>query len=168
MGALEEMTSLIDDLSKATFTVWAQSTLVYFLVSESDQLKPRSPLLSISGWNRQSHTKLIENCFLYWHFSCGVAVSTVTSQGSWFESRLEPFCVEFACCPKTCTSGVSVSVRGCLSRLSLCGPVMDWWPAQGVRCLSPNDSWERLPPTHTQWYAPLEILSRLETLQLCF
>ena len=28
--------------------------------------------------------------------------------------------------------GVSVSVHGCLSRLSLCGPVMDWRPVQGV------------------------------------
>jgi len=42
--------------------------------------------------------------------------------------------------------GVSVSVCGCLSRLSLCGPVMDWRPVQGVPCLSPNDSWDRLQP----------------------
>ena len=27
--------------------------------------------------------------------------------------------------------GVSVSVNGCLSRLSLCGPVMDWRSVQG-------------------------------------
>ena len=31
-------------------------------------------------------------------------------------------------------------VCGCLSRLSLCGPVMDWQPVQGVPCLLPNDS----------------------------
>ena len=36
-------------------------------------------------------------------------------------------------------------VCGCLSRLSLCGPVMDRRPVQGVR-LSPDDSWDRLQP----------------------
>jgi len=40
----------------------------------------------------------------------------------------------------------SASVHVCLSRLSLCGPVMDWWPVQGVPRLSPNDSWDRLQP----------------------
>ena len=33
---------------------------------------------------------------------------------------------------------------GCLSRLSLCGPVMDWRPVQSVPHLSPNDRWDRL------------------------
>ena len=42
--------------------------------------------------------------------------------------------------------GVSVSVHGCLSRLSLCGPVMDWRPVQGVPRLSPDDRWDRLQP----------------------
>ena len=42
--------------------------------------------------------------------------------------------------------GVSVSVCGCLSRLSLCGPVMDSRPVQGVPRLSPNDRWDRLQP----------------------
>ena len=42
--------------------------------------------------------------------------------------------------------GVSVSVNGCLSRLSLCGPVMDWRPVQGVPRLSPEDCWDRLQP----------------------
>jgi len=37
--------------------------------------------------------------------------------------------------------GVSVSVCGCLS---LCGPVIDWRPVQGVPRLSPNDNWDRL------------------------
>ncbi|XP_072230077.1 uncharacterized protein [Leuresthes tenuis] len=32
------------------------------------------------------------------------------------------------------------------SRLSLCGPVMDWRPVQGVPCPSPSDSWDRLHP----------------------
>ena len=36
--------------------------------------------------------------------------------------------------------GVSVSVCGCLSHLSLCDSVMDWRPVQGVPRLSPNDS----------------------------
>jgi len=83
-------------------------------------------------------------------------VSTVASQqkGSWFE---------FACSPRVCggspasplpsknmhvrligeselSLGVSVRPHGCVSRLCLCGAVMD----QGVPCLSPNDSWERL------------------------
>ena len=39
---------------------------------------------------------------------------------------------------------VSVSVCGCLFRLSLCGPVMDWRPVQGVPRLSPDDRWDRL------------------------
>jgi len=42
--------------------------------------------------------------------------------------------------------GVSVSVCGCLSRLFLCGPVMDWRPVQGVPCLSPDDRRDRLQP----------------------
>jgi len=37
-------------------------------------------------------------------------------------------------------------MHGCLSRLSLCGPVMDWLPVQGVPRLSPNDRWDRLQP----------------------
>jgi len=37
-------------------------------------------------------------------------------------------------------------VCGCLSRLSLCGPVMDWRSVQGVPRLSPDDSWDRLQP----------------------
>jgi len=77
-----------------------------------------------------------------------VVVSTVTSQqeGSWFESQLGPFCVEFVLPVYAWVlSGYSgflppsknmhvrltgdselsrgVSVDGCLS---LCGPVMDW------------------------------------------
>jgi len=42
--------------------------------------------------------------------------------------------------------GVSMSMDGCLSCLSLCGPVMDWRPVRGVPRLSPNDSWNRLQP----------------------
>ena len=37
-------------------------------------------------------------------------------------------------------------VCGCLSRLSLCGPVMDWRPVQGAPCLSPDDHWDRFQP----------------------
>ena len=40
--------------------------------------------------------------------------------------------------PKTCMLGVSVSVC-CLSRLYLCGPVMDWRPVLAVPRLSPDD-----------------------------
>ena len=29
---------------------------------------------------------------------------------------------------------------------TLCGPVMDWQPVQGVPCLSPDDHWDRLQP----------------------
>jgi len=36
-----------------------------------------------------------------------------------------------------------MSVCGCLS---LCGPVMDWRPVQGVPRLSPDDRWDRLQP----------------------
>ena len=42
--------------------------------------------------------------------------------------------------------GVCVSVHGCLS---LCGPVIDWRPVQGVPCLSPNGSGDRLQPPAT-------------------
>ena len=101
-----------------------------------------------------------------------MVVSTVPSQQEsfWCESQLGSLCVEFGCypsacirtqpsshCPKTVwltghsklSLGVSVSVDGCLSRLSLCGPVMDWRPVQGVPCLLPNDSWDRLQPPET-------------------
>jgi len=75
----------------------------------------------------------------------------------WLEPRLGPFWVQFACSPSKnmhvrligdseLSLGVSVSSHGCLSRLSLCGPAMDWRSVQGVPCLSPNDSWDRLQP----------------------
>jgi len=38
------------------------------------------------------------------------------------------------------------AVCGCLSRLSLCVPVMDWRPVQGEPRLSPYDRWNRLQP----------------------
>jgi len=41
------------------------------------------------------------------------------------------------------TIGVTESVDG---YLSLCGPVINWRPVQGVPCLSPNYSWDRLQP----------------------
>ena len=47
-------------------------------------------------------------------------------------------------------------VCGRLSRLSLCGPVMDWRPVQGVPRLSPDDRWNRLQPPRD----PTEGLSR--------
>ena len=43
-------------------------------------------------------------------------------------------------------SKLSSGVCGCLSRLSLCGPVMDWRPVQGVPRLLPDDRWDRLQP----------------------
>ena len=36
-------------------------------------------------------------------------------------------------------SSLRLSMHGCVSHLSLCGPVMNWQP-----CLLPNDSWDRL------------------------
>ena len=45
--------------------------------------------------------------------------------------------------PSELTLGVSVSVSGCVS---LCDPMMDWRPVQGVPYLSPNDSWDGLQP----------------------
>ena len=99
-----------------------------------------------------------------------MVVRTLASQQerSWFESR--SFCVGFACSPCVCmgmheypgflppsknmhvgligvsklTLAMSVHVHGWLS---LCGPVMDWWPVQVVPCLSPNNSQDRLQPT---------------------
>ena len=38
---------------------------------------------------------------------------------------------------------LGVSVCGCLS---LCGPVMDWQPVQGLPRLSPDYCWDRLQP----------------------
>jgi len=40
----------------------------------------------------------------------GVVVSTIASQqkGSWFESRMGPFCVEFACSPRVCVGSLQV------------------------------------------------------------
>ena len=43
---------------------------------------------------------------------------------------------------------VSVAEPKAYFLLSLCGPVIDWWPVQGVSCLLPNDNWERLQPPH--------------------
>ena len=43
--------------------------------------------------------------------------------------------------------GVNMSVDGCVSCSSLCGPVMDWRPVQGVPPMTvggPNDSWDKL------------------------
>lgn len=76
-----------------------------------------------------------------------------------------PFFVVFACSPRVGMGlllfpkahvrliegsklplGVSISGDGCLPRLSLCDLVMDRQPAQGVICISPTDSWDRLTP----------------------
>lgn len=39
--------------------------------------------------------------------------------------------------------GMTVSMNGCVS--VMCGPAVDWWSAQGVPQLLPNDSWDQLP-----------------------
>ena len=50
------------------------------------------------------------------------------------------------------TVGLHVSMRGCLSHLSLCGPVMDWRPVRGVPQLSPGGGLNELqPPTTLNW-----------------
>ena len=59
--------------------------------------------------------------------------------------------------------GVSVSVCGCLSRLSLCGPVMDWRPVQGTPRLSPDDCWDRLQPPRD----PTDGLDGIENGWIC-
>ena len=46
--------------------------------------------------------------------------------------------------------GVSVSVNGCLSRLSLCGPVMDWRPVQGYPASPPRTAGIGSSPTATR------------------
>ena len=53
--------------------------------------------------------------------------------------------------------------NGCLSRLSLCGPVMDWRSVQGVPRLSPEDCWDRLQPTRD----PTEGLSGRKWMDGC-
>ena len=52
----------------------------------------------------------------------------------------------FGVSTKIVSRGKFERVCGCLSRLSLCGPVMDWRPVQGVPLLLPNDRWDRLQP----------------------
>jgi len=47
---------------------------------------------------------------------------------------------------KIVLGGECEHVCGCLSRLSLCGPVMDWRSVQGVPRLLPDDRWDRLQP----------------------
>jgi len=68
---------------------------------------------------------------------------------------LAPFCVESGFLPppknmharligdSKLTLGMTVSVVGCFS---LCGPVMDWRPVQGVQCLLPIDRCDSLQP----------------------
>ena len=50
-----------------------------------------------------------------------------------------------------------MNVHGCLSRLSLCGPVMDWQLVQGVPQPSPNGSSDTLQPTVTLHWIKLAL-----------
>ena len=52
--------------------------------------------------------------------------------------------------PKMVLRSECERVCGCLSRLSLCGPVMDWQPVQGVPRLSADDRCDRLQPPATR------------------
>ena len=48
--------------------------------------------------------------------------------------------------------GVNVSVHGFVSRLSLCGPVMDWRPVQGVPASFPMTAGlGSSPPSALNW-----------------
>ena len=83
-------------------------------------------------------------------FLCGVCMFSPCMRGF---SPVTPVSYH---CPKTCmlgflvslklSLGVSVSVCGCSSRLSLCGPMTDWRPVQGVPRLLPEYCWDRLHP----------------------
>ena len=64
-------------------------------------------------------------------------------------------------------------VCGCLS---LCGPVMDWRPVQGVPRLSPSDDWDRLQPPrdptdglsgYRKWMDSFNAVSLFHMLILC-
>ena len=75
-------------------------------------------------------------------------VAASEQEGSWLKSQLGLFCVELHVLPEHGYSGFlppsknmhvrltgdprSECERDCVSRLSLCGPVMDWRPLQGV------------------------------------
>ena len=91
----------------------------------------------------------------------------------WVTGWPGPSCVEFPCSPRACvggfsgflplsknmhlclicnsklTLGVNVSLHGCLSRLSLCGPVIDWrvYPASGPMTAEIGSS----SPTTLNW-----------------
>jgi len=87
-------------------------------------------------------------------------VSTISSQqeSSWFEFQLGPFCVEFACFLRVCVG--SLWVLRLPGYVSLCGPVMDWRPVQGVPRLSACDSWIGSKPKDKESQTlPLSIVS---------
>ena len=94
-----------------------------------------------------SFINILHNAKIYHNLAGGVVGSAVASQqeGSWFQFLSVGPVLCGVCMFSPCmrgTLGVRVSMDGCLSHLSLCGPVMDWRPVQGVPCLSPNDSWD--------------------------
>ena len=98
-----------------------------------------------------------------------MVVSIIASQrkGSRFNSQLGPFCVgslRVLRLPPTVQIHVRlIGVSKIVFRsecvcgyLSLCGPVMDWRPVQGVPHLSPDDLWDGLQPPRD----PIDGLSR--------
>ena len=125
----------------------------------------------------------------------GVVVSTIASQreGSRFNSRLGAFLCG-VCMFSPCMRGFSPVLRlpyknnhvrlidvskivlrreckrvcGCLSRLSLCGPVMDWRPVQGVPRLSPIDCWDRLQPPRDPTHGLSGYRKWMDVLMLVF
>ena len=97
------------------------------------------------------HNESVPDSTHVWAFLCGACMFPLCMHG--FSPGTSSHC------PKSCMLGFLASLKlslggvcGCLSCLSLCGPVMDWQPIQGVPRLSPDDRWDilQLPrdPTH--------------------
>jgi len=111
---------------------------------------------SSTGTAHWGDTGLSENHKIFTYNHSGVVVSTVASQrkGSRFNSRLGPFCVEFAFMRGfsggTLTSSMSkylhvrlIGVSDIVLRsewLFISGPVMDWQTVQSVPRVSPDCS----------------------------
>lgn len=63
------------------------------------------------------------------------------------------------------TVGVNVSVNG---YRSLCvNPVKDWWPVQGIFCLSPYDSLDRFPAPNPELDKQMNVLKEVLKCNLC-
>lgn len=71
-----------------------------------------------------------------WLHCCWLVLSP-QREGSCFESQLQLFCVAFTYYPHDCVGcllvlWVNMNMHVCFPNWCLSGPMMDWWPAQGI------------------------------------